>query len=326
MTPAITVGIMTRNYGRYIREAIDSVLAQSRMDWELIISDDASTDDTPGIVQPYLSDPRIRYIRHEHNLGQADNWGFLLAQGAAPVVTVLHADDYWLPGTLDTALAAFEADPALDLLYGNWRRLVNGTLEPRPYIQEPPHGMTGQEEYCHQVGRYTWLPSATFLSRRVTQAAGRPNPALQMYVDTDYFLRAALHSRRTRALAEPLTVYRVHQSNATSAGTSNDRLHQEKEMLPVICEAALADFPPLRPQIKIMRRDMARRLFSAGVSEAVGGRFPSGRALMARARRLDANIFHDPKVAADYLLAACGPPLLPLMRRLHPGRSPLEVS
>lgn len=321
MTPAITIGIMTRNYGRFLDQAIESVLSQDKGDWEMVISDDASSDDTPNIIQPYLSDPRIRYVRHEHNLGQADNWGFLLSQGQAPVVAVLHADDYWLPGALNIALTVFEADPELDLLYGNWQRLVNGVLEPRPYIQEPPHTMAGQEEYRHQIGRYSWLPSATFLSRRVVERAGRPNPALQMYVDTDYFLRVALYSRRTRAVAEPLMVYRVHQSNATGVGTANDRLHQEKEMLPAICEAALADFPALHPQIKTMRRDMARRIFSAGVSEVVQGHIRSGRILMERARRLDAGVIWNPKVAADYLLAACGAPLLPVMRRLHLERA-----
>ena len=325
MTPSINIGIMTRNYGCFLDQAIQSVLSQSRADWEIIISDDASSDNTPDIVQPYLNDPRIRYIRHEHNLGQADNWGFLLSQGQAPVVAVLHADDHWLPGALDIALTAFEDNAELDLLYGNWQRMVNGVLEPRPYIQEPAHTMTGQEEYRFQVGRYSWLPSATFLSRRVVERAGRPNPALQMYVDTDYLLRVARHSRRTRALAEPLMVYRVHQSNATSAGTNNDRLHKEKEMLPAICEAALEDCPALRPQINIMRRDMAQRIFAAGVSEAIQGRLQSGRSLMKRARRMDARIIWEPKVVADYLMASCGPPLLPMMRRLHPGRAPWEV-
>ena len=321
MTPAITVGIMTHNYGRFIGQAIESVQSQKRGDWELVISDDAATDDTAGIVQPYLSDPRIRYVRHAQNLGQAGNWAFLLSQGQAPLVTVLHADDYWLPGTLGTVLDAFDADPELDLLYGNWRRLFNGMLEPQPYLQEPAHQMTGQEEYRHQIGRYTWLPSATFLSRSVVEKAGRPNPALQMYVDTDYFLRAALYARHTQALTVPLVVYQVHQFNATSIGGSNDRLHQEKEMLPGICEAALADHPALRPQIRRMQRDMAHRLFSAGISEAVQGRRLSGQALMKRARRLDPGVLWNPKSAADYVLTFCGPLLLPAMRRLHPGRA-----
>ena len=320
MTPAITVGIMTHNYGRFLAQAIESVQSQNREDWELIVSDDASTDDTPAVVQPFLSDPRIRYHRHEQNLGQAGNWAFLLGQGQAPVVAVLHADDYWLPGTLETVFAAFEADPDLDLLYGNWQRSVNSELEPQPYIRQPAHVITGHEEYRFQIGRYTCLPSATFLSRGVIERAGSPNRALHMYVDTEYFLRVALHSRRTRFLADPLVVYRVHDTNATSTGSSNDQLHREKELLPTICGVALTHHPALRPQIKRMQRDMARRLFSAGVSEVVQARPDAGRALMKRGLRLDTGILRDPKVAADCLLIACGPALLPVMQRLHPGR------
>lgn len=326
MTPAVTVGIMTHNYGRFLAQAIESVQSQSRTDWELIISDDASTDDTPAIVQPFLSDPRIRYVRHDRNLGQAGNWAFLLSQGQAPVVAVLHADDYWLPGTLETVASAFKTDPDLDLLYGNWQRLVAETLEPQPYLRQPAHTMTGHQEYRFQIGQYTWLPSATFLSRRVIEQAGLPNQTLHMYVDTEYFLRAALHARHTRSLTEPLAIYRVHESNATSIGGGNDQLHREKELLPALCNAALAEHPALRPQIKRMQRDMARRLFSAGVSETVRERPAAGRALMQRGLRLDAGILQNPKVAADCLLTACGPALLPVLRRLHPGRREYAVS
>lgn len=320
MTPAITVGIMTYNYGRFLAQAIESVQSQSQQEWELIISDDASTDDTPAVVQPFLRDPRIRYVRHETNLGQANNWAFLVSQGQAPTVAVLHADDYWLPGTLETVLAAFENNYELDLLYGNWQRLVKGKLESQPYIQQPTHIMTGHEEYCFQIGRYTWLPSATFLSRRVVERSGPPNPTLQMYVDTEYFLRVAARSRQVQSLAEVLTVYRVHQANATSTGGSNDRLHQEKEMLPAICSAALAEYPGLRPQIKRMQHDMARRIFSAGVSEAVQGHFPSANALMQRTYRMDLSVFLNPKAALDQVLISGGPALLPILRRLHSGR------
>lgn len=318
--PAVTVGIMTHNYGRFLAQAIESVQSQSRDDWELIISDDASTDNTPAVVQPFLSDPRIRYQRHEQNLGQAGNWAFLLSQGQAPVIAVLHADDYWLPGTLEIVLAAFESDPDLDLLYGNWQRLVNGTLEPHPYLRQPAHTMMGHEEYRFQIGRYTWLPSATFLSRRVIEKAGLPNQSLQMYVDTEYFLRIALYAQHTRSLTEPLVVYRVHASSTTSNTTSNGRLHQEAELLPGLCGVALTKYPALRPQIKRMQRDMARRLFSAGVSEVVQERPDAGRALMKRGLQMDTGIVWHPKVAVDYLLTAAGPALLPVMSRLHPGR------
>lgn len=326
VTPAATIGIMTRNYGRYIREAIESVLTQSRADWELVISDDASTDDTPEVVAPYLSDPRICYVRHPKNLGQAGNWGFLLDQGTAPIVTTLHADDYWLPDALETALSASAADPELDLLYGNWLRLIAGQLKPQPAKREPPHRWTGQEEFRYQVTRHTWLPSATFLRRRAAQAAGKPNPALRMLVDTEYFLRVALHARRTAALAQPLMVYRVHPANATAEGKASGQLVGEKEQLTTMFAATFADCPALHKSLRALRRHMAWLIFSEGVSQAAQGHLEAGRGLMRRAVLLDAGILLRPKIAADYALAALGKPSRRLLRRLHHARlRPIEA-
>ncbi len=320
MTPAITIGIMTRNYGRYVSQAIESVLSQECADWELFISDDASTDDTPQVVAPYLSDSRIHYVRHEQNLGQASNWHFLLAQGTAPVVTVLHADDFWLPGTLNTALTAFASDPDLDLLYGNWQRMVEGRVEEHPWKTEAAHRMAGMEEFRYQITRHTWLPSATFLSRRIIQTTGWPNTELHMVVDTEYFLRVALRARVVRALTEPLMVYRVHSANATADGSANGLLLAEKARLPEIFALELEEFPALRDCVAILRRYVAQVFFSAGVGEVTVGRIESGRALMKQALRKDPNLWREIKVGLDYTLAWLGKPSQPLFRRLHSDR------
>ena len=319
-SPAVTIGIMTRNYARFVGQAIDSVLSQERADWEMVISDDASTDDTAQVVAPYLRDPRIRYVRHDQNLGQAGNWRFLLAQGTAPVVTVLHADDYWLPGALGPALAAFEADPALDLLYGNWRRMVGERLEEGPWKSEAAHRMTGPEEFRYQITRHTWLPSTTFLSRRVIGATGWPNPELRMLVDTEYFLRASLRARFVQALAEPLMVYRVHPANATAEGNAGGLLTAEKERIPAILAAELESFSDLRDCLKPLRRACARSIFSEGVGHVMHDRPAEGRAAMRRALRLDPSLLRSVKVSLDCLLASLGRPSLPLFRRLHSRR------
>jgi hypothetical protein len=320
MTPAITIGIMTHNYGRYIQEAIESVITQSRTDWELIISDDASTDNTAEIVAPYLADPRVSYVRHPKNLGQSGNWSYLLDQGTAPLLAVLHADDQWLPGTLEKVLAAFEANPEIDLLYGNWWRNVEGQEERTLAKLEKPHLFSGHDEYRYQVSHHTWLPSATFLSRRAVNLAGRPNSALTMLQDTEYFLRVSLHSRQVCALSEPLMVYRVHQGNATAEGTVSDRLNEEKAMMPEICRGHLATFPHLRQSIHILRRASARSIFSSGVTAITHGHSDSGQSLMRRAVRLCPTILCHPKRLLDFVLSSGGPKSNRVFRRLHHHR------
>jgi len=83
MSPTVSVIIATYNYGRYLAGAIDSVLAQTFTDWEAIVVDDGSTDDTPEVIRPYLSDQRIKYHRTDH-LGAAGarNVAIRLARGS----------------------------------------------------------------------------------------------------------------------------------------------------------------------------------------------------------------------------------------------------
>ena len=69
MTPTVSVVMAAKNYARFIAQAVRSVFAQSFADWELVIIDDGSTDDTPAVVKPFLADPRVKYFRSD-KLGQ----------------------------------------------------------------------------------------------------------------------------------------------------------------------------------------------------------------------------------------------------------------
>lgn len=92
--PKVSVLIPTYNYGRYIGEAIQSVLDQDMRDIEILISDDASTDNTAEVVAPFVErDSRVRYIRHEQNLGMVANWEWCLQQAQGEYVKYLFADD-----------------------------------------------------------------------------------------------------------------------------------------------------------------------------------------------------------------------------------------
>jgi len=79
--PKVSIGMPVFNGGATLREAIESLLAQSFTDFELIISDNGSTDDTEEICREYDAvDERIRYVRQPKNRGAAENWAFLLDQ------------------------------------------------------------------------------------------------------------------------------------------------------------------------------------------------------------------------------------------------------
>ncbi len=121
--PRVTVLMPAYNAARFIREAIDSVLRQSFSDFELLLVDDGSSDDTLAIVQSHR-DPRIRIVRHERNLGvaQARNTGVREARGA--YVAMLDSDDHAHPERLAQQVAFLDhhADHAV---VGSWARQVD---------------------------------------------------------------------------------------------------------------------------------------------------------------------------------------------------------
>jgi len=116
MTPRVSIVMAAKNYARFLPVAVESVLAQTFADWELLIIDDGSTDRTPDVVRPFLADHRVRYSRADR-LGQsrAKNLGIRLARGE--FVAFLDADDAWLPTKLEKQLALFANRPEVGVVF-----------------------------------------------------------------------------------------------------------------------------------------------------------------------------------------------------------------
>lgn len=115
--PTVSVIMPAYNAEEYISEAVESVIGQSHEDWELIVLDDCSVDDTAAIICGYAEqDPRIKYYRNEHNVGVARtrNNGFALAKGEW--IAFLDSDDVWHPSKLEKQLS-LAADSGADLIY-----------------------------------------------------------------------------------------------------------------------------------------------------------------------------------------------------------------
>ena len=104
MTPLVSIIMPTYNCGRFIHESIDSVLSQTYRNWELLIVDDCSTDETEAIMRSY-TDPRIRYMRNEQNMGAAMTRNRALREAKGRYIAFLDADDLWLPQKLERQLA-----------------------------------------------------------------------------------------------------------------------------------------------------------------------------------------------------------------------------
>jgi glycosyltransferase involved in cell wall biosynthesis len=117
--PAVSIGLPVYNGARFLPQTLESLLGQSFSDFELIISDNASTDNTQRICTEYaMRDARIRYVRQNVNIGAMRNWNFVAKQARGKYFKWSSASDYCNPDMLTRCLAMMETDPTVILCYG----------------------------------------------------------------------------------------------------------------------------------------------------------------------------------------------------------------
>jgi glycosyltransferase involved in cell wall biosynthesis len=207
MIPAVSVVIATYNYGRFLSEALRSVLAQTFQNFEVIIIDDGSTDDTAHVAASFLGDPRIRYHRTERQ-GQprAKNTGIRLTTG--PLIAFLDADDVWLPGKLERQLALFAKNPELGVVYS--RRLVMDEEGEQLRYTQPLlyRGYVLEQMFLDNFVCF----SSAVVRRAVLAHVGLFDESIPMAIDYDLWLRVA-SCYHFDFVDEPLVRYRVGHAN-----------------------------------------------------------------------------------------------------------------
>src|SRR6056297_2974057 len=117
-SPIVCIGIPVYNGQNFLSDAIESVLAQTMTEFQLIISDNASTDSTPEIAADYARrDKRIRHVRHPKNLGAAANFNYVLEASSSPYFAWLAHDDILAPEYLRECVVHLERHPAAVLAF-----------------------------------------------------------------------------------------------------------------------------------------------------------------------------------------------------------------
>lgn len=131
LEPIVSIGLFTRNGAKTIRRTLDSLLTQTFPEFELIISDNVSTDDTPRICKGYATkDSRIRYIRQEKSLSAAENQTFVLRTSRGEYFMWASDDDIWAPSFIEVLLEKLKNNPEYDVAMGSYDLLwSNGNLK-----------------------------------------------------------------------------------------------------------------------------------------------------------------------------------------------------
>ncbi|MCP3919082.1 MAG: glycosyltransferase family 2 protein [bacterium] len=129
--PRITVGLPVFNGAPYVARTIESVLAQTFEDFELIVSDNASTDDTESIVRTFEArDERVRYVRREENVGAAENFNGLVHEARGELFKWAAADDESAPDFLHDCVAALDAAGSACVLAFPRTRWIDAESQP----------------------------------------------------------------------------------------------------------------------------------------------------------------------------------------------------
>ena len=128
--PLVSLGLPVYNGGHLLAKALDSALGQTYGDFELLVSDNASTDDTPDIVREYAArDSRIRYVRHPKNIGSGNNWTFVGQQARGTWHLWISHNDVYGKTLLEDCLKPLQADPSVAVCYGR-TQLIDKSGQP----------------------------------------------------------------------------------------------------------------------------------------------------------------------------------------------------
>lgn len=202
--------------GKYLAQALQSVMRQTRLPDEIIVVDDGSPDRADVVATVTSFGDRVTLLE-QPNLGAAAARNRGMSATDADFVALLDADDEWFPTFLEEQLAAFASQPHLDLIYSDG--LVTGQtgLAGQRFMQSCPSiGPVTLESLLAQ--RCTVLLSGVVMRRRAAMDIGGFDLDIRRGQDFDLWLRMAYHGSRMTYTTQPLVLRRVHESNLS--GTS----------------------------------------------------------------------------------------------------------
>ncbi|MGF1494602.1 MAG: glycosyltransferase [Microcoleaceae cyanobacterium] len=227
--PRVSVVVPTYNQEQFIQSTLTSVLNQTYQDFEIVIANDASTDNTVTKIQA-VHDPRIRLFSLERNQGEsaATNYGIQQAQGK--YIAILHSDDLFRPDKLERQVNFLEQNPQFDAV-----------LSHAEVIDEAGRPLPDKTHVLQQIfpqpnrTRFQWLnqffirdnclcQTSSMVRCSCYQTVGLYDRRLRQIPDFDFWVRFCLQ-HELHIIPEPLTQYRVHQSNISGIRPETIKRH-----------------------------------------------------------------------------------------------------
>ena len=222
IAPKVSVLIPTYNYAHYLGEAIKSVLDQTFSDFELIIVDDRSNDNTTEVVQKFLSDSRVSFYVNATNVGLVRNFNRCLDYATGDYIKFLMADDIFHVNLLEKYVAIMEQFPSVSLITA-YRKFFGLHAEKKQEYPPFTHLQEGKKIIYESLNSHNWIGEpTTVMFRRSNLHIGNFNTNYSWIPDWEMWIRQ-LTLGDCYIIPETLSYFRQHDGQASVALTKNYR-------------------------------------------------------------------------------------------------------
>lgn len=269
-TPLVSVCMPAYNASRWIREAVESAVAQTYSNLEIIVADNASTDDTVAVVES-ISDPRIRIERSARTISPGANHNRVIAQSRGEFVKLLHADDLLMPQCVEQMVELALEDEQIGLVFAPREVLMEDAPDPdwRERFLNPHEGFgmlerinDGRDLFRRLLAagfEENWVgePSGVLVRRSALEEVGLLNERVRVITDLELWARIML-GHKVGFVDELLSVFRHHGASGT---VQNEQRRRDWFDLPWMIESLLVSeglTPGERSQLLRLRRSVLK--------------------------------------------------------------------
>lgn len=223
--PRLTVAVPTYNRAHYVVDAVRGALGQSFGDIEVLVSDNASDDDTAAAVGS-LSDPRLRFVRQPTNLGMIGNWNWLLSEARGSAFLLLSDDDLLAEGALEALVAALDATPDALLARASTEFIDQTGRSLGRRLVPDEAASPGRDVVVDFLRSRAAMPPCSLVFRTAALRAlgGFREDRYRLAVDAHVWMTLALRGGRVANAPGAWCRYRVHTGSETSGANIDDWL------------------------------------------------------------------------------------------------------
>jgi glycosyltransferase involved in cell wall biosynthesis len=275
-TPLLSVTVLNYNYARYLPQCLDSILRQTWTDFELLLINDCSTDNSLEVIQPYLADPRVTLINHEQNQGFIASLIEGSDRSRGKYLTMISADDICASDcTFEILLNMLDANP--DAVWAHAAFGVYDSDLTRGWVAQHhtlPYVRDGHEEYQDLLLLRTYVShSGTFIRASAYKSVGGYDPGVRYACDMLMWLRLC---NQGKAAYSPQELYGCRRHDANMSHSRGGIRQGLREHIAAINStfAAMQTMPGISKQL--YRRAMRKSLISSGEQAIFAGRLRIG--------------------------------------------------